>query len=266
MNDVAQTNLHLLNQLRSLGWHDDELAIAGRSYELATRIFSGQYRASGKPFVAHLVGTASIVATLQEPPQVVLAALLHAAYSHGDFGDGVSGISTTKQAILRETIGTDAECVVERYTRTPWGRATVAAFGRQGRSLPTSDRQVAILRIANDAEDHLELGMLYCAAPWPVPLADDAALAEQLDRPQLAALIRTLEDEEQRGNVVPSSVRCDTQAAYLVAPLSYRPRVRVRVARIARGARHAVAKVPVVGSTARRLRRAGRRLVGARRT
>src|SRR5262249_52556405 len=81
----AQTNLRPYEELREAGRPAEELLGARRAYDLAARLFAGQYRATGKPFVAHLVGVASIVARLGERQAVVVAALLHAAYDQGAF-------------------------------------------------------------------------------------------------------------------------------------------------------------------------------------
>src|SRR5262245_11904038 len=75
--DIAQTNLQLYNQLLARGWTTNDLHHARAAYELAADLFSGQYRCSGKPFVAHLVGTASVAAAVGLPSELVLAALLH---------------------------------------------------------------------------------------------------------------------------------------------------------------------------------------------
>ena len=61
---VAQTNIQLYNQLRRRGLDRDELVLVHRAYELLTTLYSGYYQGDGKPFVAHGVGVASILAEL----------------------------------------------------------------------------------------------------------------------------------------------------------------------------------------------------------
>src|SRR5258706_4092422 len=93
MHRFPQTNLQLYRHLAEVGYAAADIASAGRAYELALELFPGTYRGSGKPFLAHLVGTAGIVAALRARPALIATGLLHAAYAHGEVGDGWPGIS-----------------------------------------------------------------------------------------------------------------------------------------------------------------------------
>ena len=59
-HSYAQTNLQLYTQLSDIEYSQEARGQVLRAYELALQLFSGHYRANGKPFIAHLVGTASI--------------------------------------------------------------------------------------------------------------------------------------------------------------------------------------------------------------
>ena len=61
MATCAQTNLQLYNQIYDAGWSAADLAAARTVYELDVQLFAGRFRPNGKPFVAHLVGVASLV-------------------------------------------------------------------------------------------------------------------------------------------------------------------------------------------------------------
>ena len=97
MHSYAQTNIQLFNQLRHGGYSNTELSLVRDAYELAMDLFTGRYQPSGKPFVAHVVGTASILASLRLSAQVVAAGLLHNVYEQGDFGNGRNGFSKAKR-------------------------------------------------------------------------------------------------------------------------------------------------------------------------
>src|SRR5205085_1702384 len=116
--DVAQTNLQLYNQLIARSWNIDDVARVRPAYELAARLFSGRYRCSGKPFVDHLVGTASVVADSGGRVELVLAALLHAAYEHGDFGRGRRARGDERRTAVRRVVGDEAEALVFAYSRS----------------------------------------------------------------------------------------------------------------------------------------------------
>jgi len=113
----AQTNVQLYNQLWAAGWEDAGLLKARRAYELAAELFAGRFRPMGKPFVAHLVGVASLLQRFGAPPAAVVAGVVHSAYPQGDFGTGQTGRLPQHRERVREAIGPDAERLVDRATR-----------------------------------------------------------------------------------------------------------------------------------------------------
>src|SRR5215207_4102039 len=162
MREIAQTNLQLYNQLIDLRWSADDLRRTRDAYDLAAQLFSGRYRCSGKPFVAHLVGTASVVAAIDGRPGMVSAGLLHAAYDTGDFGNRVRGAG--RRSVLARVVGAQVEHLVDLYAQTPWTAERVAsAIDEVARVTPAADRRdVFLLRIANEVDEHADLGTRYC--------------------------------------------------------------------------------------------------------
>ena len=49
----AQTSLQLFNQMRQAGYSPDDLATVRRAYDLAMKLFTSEYRGSGKPLLSH---------------------------------------------------------------------------------------------------------------------------------------------------------------------------------------------------------------------
>ena len=94
---IAQTNLQLNNQLAAAGFKVHEIQAVDLAYGAAIRLFTGRYRANGKPFSAHLVGTASILARHGASMDVIVAGLFHAAYLQGEFGSGKPGASPQRR-------------------------------------------------------------------------------------------------------------------------------------------------------------------------
>ena len=76
---IAQTFLDLYRELKSRHYRTQDLELIFHAHELATRIFSGSYRPTYKPFICHLVGTASILGKCDERRELIAAALLHSA-------------------------------------------------------------------------------------------------------------------------------------------------------------------------------------------
>jgi (p)ppGpp synthase/HD superfamily hydrolase len=80
MASRAQTHLQFCRQMQDAEYSTQDLVLVDRAYRLAMQLFAGHYRPNNKPFIAHLVGTASILAAVHQPAFVVAAGLLHSAY------------------------------------------------------------------------------------------------------------------------------------------------------------------------------------------
>lgn len=228
----AQTNLQLYTQLRRAGYNTDQLGIVRRGYDLALQIFSASFRGSGKPLLSHLVGTASILASLEQSTPVVTAGLLHAAYALGDFGDGRFGITDAKRARVRDAVGADIERLVEQYTTFDWNRNTIPSIRERAHTLSGSERDVLVIRLANELEDHLDYGVLYCGNGEKrreyirSPLNQSVAMARTLGLERLAeemddAFRATLTEE------LPTVLRNPHDYTYMQPPPSHSPRVAV---------------------------------------
>ena len=186
MPTVAHTNIALYKQLHAAGWEGAQLVKLRDCYEFATTLFAGHCRASGKPFLVHLVGTASILATIGADRATVVAGLLHAAYEQGDFGLVRWRERRTR---VRRAIGDAAEALVWRYQELGWHNSTVTRVRDGLAELTTIDRTIVLMRLANELDDNLDLEMRYCH-----PVKDEhrqnretfVALARALHQPALA--------------------------------------------------------------------------------
>ena len=236
MNSYAQTNIQLFNQLRCTDYSNKELVYVREAYELATRLFTGLYQPSRKAFIDHLVGTASILASLHRPIEVVTAGLIHAAYLHGDFGSFRRSISDAKRKQVRQAVGEEVEEYIARYTTLLWNRQTISAVRDGLEALGPIDRDVLLMRLANELELYLDLGALHCCnaksfqqsieryGPIMVDMADKLgffALATELTRVfRETALDETPVELRSRSNWTRAS---------LIAPKSYRKQLSLVV-------------------------------------
>ncbi len=185
----AQTNTQLFNQLQDLGYGADELDLVARCYGSAVTLFAHRFRACGKPFVNHLVGTASLLAAHGAAVPAVATGLLHAAYAGGRFPLPGAAITPEKRAWLRRGSSTAVERVVHLYARMGWDRALVERLDDALDTVSVPAAMVTLVRLANEAEERVDLDLRYTAAPrdrdWYDPLAalgtrlSFAALAEQ---------------------------------------------------------------------------------------
>lgn len=144
---IAQTHLQLLAQLREAGYPDAARASAAHAYAHAARAAQGLHRGSGKPFVCHLVGTASIVVRCGARIDLVLAALLHAL---PQMRVGGGRYDATE---LRRCFGEEVLDLVEHYDRVA---ASVA--GEVAQPNATDDVDIELLLLADELEDLLDCG------------------------------------------------------------------------------------------------------------
>jgi (p)ppGpp synthase/HD superfamily hydrolase len=207
MSEYAQTNLQLYRQLAAKGYPDDTISVVADAYEFGLRLFPGTYRGSGKPFLAHLVGTASVLASLCARTPVVTTGLLHAVYTHGEFGNGWRGMSRAKRAEVRRAVGEEVEDLIARYTQLRWDRLTIPEIRARLDTMKAIDRDVLLVRLANELEDHLDLGILYLADRerrreyMQADLPAAIEMAERLGVPSLAKSLAETFKEVASANI-----------------------------------------------------------------
>ena len=158
----VQTITQLYHQLHQEGYSTAEIGQVRQAYAFAAEHFCCLFRPSGKTFIAHLVGTASILVSVYAPLNIVLAGLLHAIYRHGDFGTLGKAISEPKRNTVRAIIGDTAEGYVFQYSTLRWNDEVISELYGKAEKLGPVDRDVILLRLANELEDQLDHGMLYC--------------------------------------------------------------------------------------------------------
>lgn len=152
MHAYAQTNVQLFNQLRVEGYSKKERERVREAYEFAMRLFAGLFLPSGKTFTDHLVGTASILASLHVSADLVIAGLIHAAYLHGNFGGIRKGISVTTRKQVRHAVGEKVEEYVVRCERMPLNWETIAVLRDTLDELGPVDRDVLLMRSIGNLE------------------------------------------------------------------------------------------------------------------
>jgi len=224
----AQTNIQLINQLWVSGYPAGEIDSVVTSYEVAMRLFTGLFRASGKTFIAHLVGTASILGSLRASSNLIAAGLLHAAYASGDFGDGRRGVTDAKRAWMRSVVGNEIEAYVAGYSNLNWSAHAPAAILEGIDALGPFDREVLLMRLANELEECLDLGILYCGVEKQRIASSDSVgplmiqMAELLGFPDFALQLGDAFMETARAEIPPSLRKPDGRnVSFLVAPQSY---------------------------------------------
>jgi (p)ppGpp synthase/HD superfamily hydrolase len=241
MDQFSQSNIQLLEQAYALGWSGRDLGRIEAGYGLVMRHLSGRYRPDGRVFLEHLVRTASILLSLGESRDVVLAGLVHAALSHGDYAHPSGRAPASALRELVDAVGEEAARIVQAYTAFRWNagaiEAAVEALSERPGSVSSIDRAVLTIRVANEAEEGLDRALLYVSEV----MYDDtleklrlsATLAHRLGKGSLAALVAAvLADYEGTASRPMNSAA--VRGCFWVYPPSTAPRLALRVQRRAR--------------------------------
>lgn len=231
MHAYAQTNVQLFNQLQSEGYSKKDRERVREAYEFAMRLFTGLFLPSGKTFIDHLVGTASILASLHVSADLVIAGLIHAAYLHGNFGGIRKGISKATRKRVRRAVGEEVEEYVVRYERMPWDPKILPMLRGTIDKLSSIDRDVLLMRLANDLEHNLDLGSLY-RDDWRAYIQragpDMVSIAEKLGFSSLSAeMTSVFRDIVLTQTLMEPRIRTSEPNAFLIVPASYHERFRV---------------------------------------
>jgi hypothetical protein len=158
----AQTWAQLANQLLTLGYSVTDVKHASRCYDLAAALVSARASACGKPFISHLVGTASVLAAHGCVLGLVEAGLLHAVFSCGIWNDIGRGAPTVRQRDgFRQIAGPAVVKLVETYGTMEWSTADVPRSASDLEEYPTGRALVLLTRVANTIEEQLDYALCY---------------------------------------------------------------------------------------------------------
>jgi hypothetical protein len=235
---VAQTNVQLYNQLRDADLPQDDLVLVHRAYEFLTTLYAGHYQADGKPFVAHGVGVASILALLEQPAEILAVGMLHNIYGNADFGDGRSGGATPfRRRLVREAMGRRIEDLIVRFGDRRIQPNTIEDVRRTLPELDGIERRLLLVDLVDHLEKYVDLGVLYFGEnDWV--LGADARIggqlieiADELGEPRLSEMLSTAFTRAAAAPDVPAALRASDGRRYLklVLPRSSKRRLRLRL-------------------------------------
>jgi (p)ppGpp synthase/HD superfamily hydrolase len=231
----AHTSIQLLKQLTHDGYCGDGLQLIRNALALASQLFACRFQYSGEPFMVHVVGTASLLSSLRVPPELVAAGLLHNAYGNGDFGDARPGAAAWKREVLRHAVGVEVEQYVYGFRRSlRWPRATISRLSLETASLDASERSVLLLRLADLAEHHRDLGQAFGgrqrqARDMIEHLGEVwLRLAQDLAGPAFAAELKRLFEATESAELPDELCGLTGRTgSFPLLPRSYRPRLSV---------------------------------------
>lgn len=218
MHPYASTYPQLMNQALEAGLERPALERLRQVHDAVSPLVDGFHRADGTPLLCHLVRTASILLAHGQPLHVVEGGLAHAAYEMHLFAGSRRQVGASHRGRLRAEIGPEAEALAWAYARLPFfdGEAMDALLARP-QELSRETREVLLLRVANELEDHLDRAMAY------TPAGRAAAHAEHYG-PRAVAVARRLGCEALASELEAALAACDASVPELLrqsAPQCY---------------------------------------------
>jgi GT2 family glycosyltransferase len=149
--DVQQSLYGLLVQAHAQGYAKADLELFTKAHNAAMSLFVGGYRSCGRSFLMHCVGTASVLVAFTFAPRLVVAGLLHAAYSHAPLGPQPHAALNELSARIRDGFGERIEQLIRRYQRA---RQTPDAWraAHPVETMLTQDAEIVALDIANEID------------------------------------------------------------------------------------------------------------------
>ena len=231
LHNYAQTNIQLYGQLLAAGYSKEELRRIRDTYALAAVLFSGRVQPSGKTFISHVVGTASILASLGSNSELICAALLHNVYKNGEFGNRKPGVSHRKRREMKSVVGDAVEGYLAAFVGLPWRRKQIASMGNKLDTLDAFERGALLIRAADQLEKLLDLEVLYYAQGHSRQCLANALVYEEISKklgvPELGAEIEKFLKLCQSSKI-PSALCRESNnnvSTGIVVPRSYRLKI-----------------------------------------
>ena len=177
-SDLRQTLTGLMELALLRGYSARDLERIEAAHWNALWLSNGGYRPCGRPFINHLVGTASVLMHFGFEVRLVEAALLHAAYTHAPHFDG--GPKKTVEAVARRLggLGSRLERAVRAYTVRSVRWQHLSKLPNWQYIATMSDIDTSILALANDTDMNLSGEV---RATGRTDVGDNAALSKARD-------------------------------------------------------------------------------------
>jgi GT2 family glycosyltransferase len=154
-SDLKQIFTGLMELAFRKGYNARDLERIEATYWRALWLSNGGYRPCGRPFINHLVGTASVLVHYGFEVRLVQAALMHSAYTHAPHFDG--GAEKTVEVVARKLggLGSNLEQAVRAYTVRSMRWQQLSVLPNWEAIATMSDVDTAILTLANDTDMNL---------------------------------------------------------------------------------------------------------------
>ena len=137
------------------GYAIEDVEIFANAYLVAVEHTNGVYRPCGRPFVNHLVGTASVLLFYGCPMRLILAGLLHGLFGPGATVSSANADRAFEQVSNLGSAGGQAAELIQLYSERARLLDEVARGGKELAELPVQIAGLYLLEAANEIDMHL---------------------------------------------------------------------------------------------------------------
>lgn len=217
-DELMQTRSGLLDVAADRGYASVELALIAKAYQIAHVLLDGGYRPCGRPFIAHLIGTASVLVRYSFRAELVAAGLLHATYTHGvPHADGFEAAIDAMCATLGGN-GSAVERRVRAYTLNELNRTETSAGSDMLSTLSVLDAEISAIEAANELDMHLSGEFRYSGRIGIVRPRVMQRVARVSDVLGVAGLYDSLRHAQQQAIAEKSGVGTGLSSSYRIGP------------------------------------------------
>jgi hypothetical protein len=212
--DIRQTLSGLFELAESKRYQAQEFEMLKRAYQTALIYANGLYRPCGRPFINHLVGTASVLVHYDFKATVVAAGMLHAAYTHG------VELATDPKSKLGEICkslgGNDRplDKRVRAYTvRSARWQALLQSPAWQS-ELSILDAEILAIEAANEIDMHLSGEFKFSGRRDMVPDRIVELMAYACDAIDVPGLVETVRAKSRNLSMTPSDAASENRQSF----------------------------------------------------
>lgn len=179
------------------GYTIEELEVFANAYIIAMEHTNGMYRPCGRPFINHLVGTASVLLFYGCSMRLILAGLLHALFGHGARLCSSDAERAIEQVCQLGSVGRQAARLVQLFSERAKLLDEAERSGRGLAEISTDLASLYLLEAANEVDMHLSLEVAVSGRSDLMGGRRLGASQELLEYVGLAGLAATLPSSQQ---------------------------------------------------------------------
>lgn len=153
--ELKQNRSDLLDLAAERGYSAQAIKFLANAYRTAFMLVDGGYRPCGRPFINHLVGTASVLLRYGFRMDIVAAGILHAVYDHCPVHAAGTKSAIDAVCVLLGGENSPLEKIVRAYTLRKSSWKNLFSQAEPLSRLTVLDAEIIAIAAANELEMHM---------------------------------------------------------------------------------------------------------------